>query len=150
MSGRWFGLHSAVYLLFIRDGRILLLRRANTGFEDGKFSLVAGKLDGGEEVRAAAVREAYEESGLLVKIEDLEVVQVIHRNSDSGEWVDFFLNVRAWEGEPCNREPDKCSELGWFPLDALPSDMIGYVKQTVEKIVRGEGFYDSFGFEARA
>ncbi|WP_159887388.1 NUDIX hydrolase [Paenibacillus puerhi] len=147
MAERWFRLHSAVYLLFVREERILLLRRTNTGFEDGKLSLVAGKLDGGEEVKQAAVREAYEESGLRVRAEDLEVVRVVHRNSDSGEWVDFFLSVRTWEGEPSNREPDKCSEMGWFPVDSLPSDMIGYVKQSIEKIMRGEGIYDSFGFD---
>ncbi|MEK8127770.1 NUDIX domain-containing protein [Paenibacillus filicis] len=147
MSNSWFRLHSAVYLLFIQEGEILLLRRANTGFQDEKFSLVAGKLDGGEDVWQAAIREAYEESGLVVRREDLEVALVLHRNSDSGEWIDFFLTVRSWEGEPSNREPDKCSEMDWFPVDSLPSDTIEYVRRAIDKIRRGEGVYDSIGFD---
>lgn len=36
----------AVYLLLIKENQILLLKRANTGYEDGKYSLVAGHMDG--------------------------------------------------------------------------------------------------------
>ncbi len=124
MSKPWFQVNSAVYMLFIRNGKILMLRRSNTGYEDGKLSLVAGKLDGNEEVKRAAVREAEEESGIKLSPEDLEVACVMHRLSDKGEWIDFFLKVNRWEGEPVNKEPDKCSEMGWFPLDRLPDDTI--------------------------
>ncbi|WP_338115076.1 hypothetical protein [Paenibacillus ehimensis] len=44
----WFRVHSAVYLLLVRENKLLLLRRTNTGYEDGKLSLVAGKIDRGE------------------------------------------------------------------------------------------------------
>ena len=37
---------SAVYLVLIEDGKILLSRRFNTGFEDGNYSLPSGHLDG--------------------------------------------------------------------------------------------------------
>ena len=35
----------AVHLFFLRDDQILLLRRFNTGYEDGKYSVVAGHLE---------------------------------------------------------------------------------------------------------
>ncbi len=90
MDKPWFHIYGAVYLLFVREGKLLMLRRTNTGYEDGKFSLVAGKLDGGEEVKQAAIREAEEEIGIRLHPDNLEVVLVMHRMSDSGEWVDFF------------------------------------------------------------
>ena len=53
-----FTLLSAVHLVLIKDDKILLLRRKNTGYEDGKYSLVAGHLDGKESVTTAMIREA--------------------------------------------------------------------------------------------
>ncbi|MDQ3005393.1 MAG: NUDIX domain-containing protein, partial [Chloroflexota bacterium] len=52
-----------VHLLFFRQNEMLLLRRFNTGFRDGEYSVPAGHLDGGEPVMSAATREAQEEVG---------------------------------------------------------------------------------------
>jgi len=68
-----------VHLLFFRDDQILVLRRFNTGYADGQYSVPAGHLDGGETVMEAAAREAEEEVG--VKLDQLEMVfsTVMHR-----------------------------------------------------------------------
>ena len=42
--------------------------------------------------------------------------------------------------EPVNREPEKCSELGWFPLDALPDDMVAYCRAGLEAYRAGHRF----------
>ncbi|MDQ1912206.1 NUDIX domain-containing protein [Paenibacillus sp. GD4] len=146
MQKHWFALHGAVYILFIQDGKLLMLRRTNTNYEDGKMSLVAGKLDGGEEVKAAAAREAWEESGVKVDPADLDVVGVMHRASDSGEWMDFFLKANRWEGEFSNKEPHKCSELAWHPIDDLPHDTIAHVRKAVHNYRNGI-FYDGYGWD---
>ena len=49
----WYKLVAAVHLFLIRDGKVLLLRRFNTGYEDGQYSVIAGHLDGDEEATAA-------------------------------------------------------------------------------------------------
>lgn len=125
-----FMLRSAVHLFFVRGGQILLLRRSNTGYEDGKYSVPAGHLEGGEPVLAAAAREAQEEVGLSLSPADLEVVGVMHRRSDD-ERIDFFVLADQWPGEPHNAEPDKCDDLRWFPLDALPENVIPYVRRAI-------------------
>jgi len=51
----------AVHLFFLRETQILLLRRFNTGYEDGNYSVVAGHVEAGETITQAAVREGNEE-----------------------------------------------------------------------------------------
>ncbi|MGC9523384.1 MAG: NUDIX hydrolase [Anaerolineae bacterium] len=134
----------AVHLLFLSGGRVLLLRRFNTGWGDGKYSVPAGHVDAGESVIAAAIREAWEEVGVCLRPADLEVVHVMHRKSDD-ERIDFFLLVKGWAGEIANREPDKCDDLRWFSLSSLPSDMIPYVKSGLRQYQAGIVFSE-FGW----
>lgn len=139
-----FKLLGAVHLFLLREGQVLLLRRAHTGYEDGNYSVPAGHLDGGEEVTAATTREAYEEAGIRIDPADLQVVGVMHRRSND-ERVDFFLTATRWTGEIANMEPHKCDELAWFDLDRLPGNVIPYVRRALENYRRGVWF-DSFGW----
>jgi 8-oxo-dGTP diphosphatase len=134
----------AVHIFFLRDNHVLLLRRANTGYEDGNYSVVAGHLDGGERITQAAVREAKEEVGVDLRPADLRVVGVMHRVSTE-ECVDFFLSATEWAGTVSNREPDKCSELCWCVLDALPENTIPHIRAALEDFRRGVWFAE-FGW----
>ena len=58
----------AVHLLIIQGDDVLLLRRFNTGWADGYYSLVAGHVEHGETATQAIVREAKEEI-------DIEILQ---------------------------------------------------------------------------
>jgi 8-oxo-dGTP pyrophosphatase MutT (NUDIX family) len=143
-----FKLLGAVHLFLVRDNQILLLRRYNTGYEDGNYSVIAGHLDGNEEVKAAMIREAREEAGIEIAPEDMDVVGVMHRKSRkaSNERIDFFLKASTWQGSITNIEPHKCDELAWFALDALPENTIPYVRRAITNYQQGDWF-DSFGWE---
>ena len=78
MSSDRFTLRSAVYLMFIKDDQILLSRRFHTGWMDGKYSLVAGHLDGNESVTSAIIRETAEEAKVNITQDNLIPVTVIH------------------------------------------------------------------------
>jgi len=125
---------------------VLLLRRYNTGYEDGNYSVVAGHLDGGEEVKMAMIREAKEEIGIDLDYEDVTINQVMHRLADD-ERIDFFLSATKWTGEIENKEPHKCDELSWHSLDALPENVIPYIRHALMNHQVGCQF-DSFGFGA--
>jgi ADP-ribose pyrophosphatase YjhB (NUDIX family) len=146
MDRRHFRLISAVHLFFIRNGEILLLRRANTGYQDGKFSVVAGHLDGNETVKQAAIREAQEEVDVLLRPPDLSVVQVMHRRSQD-ERIDWFLVTERWDGEIRNREPERCDLLAWHKLGDLPENVIPYVAHAINNYLAGIWF-DSFGWDS--
>ncbi len=139
-----FKLIPEVHLFMIKEGKILLLLRENTGYEDGKYSVVAGHLDGNESITAAMVREAWEEAGLIIHPDNLKFVHVMHRKSDQ-ERLSFFFVPEIWEGEPINMEPDKCGELNWYPLQSLPENMIPYVKLALQHYLNNI-FYSEFNW----
>lgn len=128
-----FTLIPAVHLLLLKDDQILLLRRFNTGYEDGNYSVPAGHVEGGETATAAMCREAKEEAGLTIRPADLKFVHVMHRITDA-ERLDLFFAASTWEGEPTNREPEKCDQLRWFPMASLPANMIPYVRQAITHV----------------
>lgn len=138
-----FKLSAAVYLLLIKDEKILLLRRFNTGWSDGQYSLPAGHIDGDEPLTLAMCREAKEEAGITLKPEDMTFAHAMHRKdrtSDKKEYVDFFFTAKEWEGEPYNAEPQKCDDARWFPLDDLPGNLLPYVRQVIDDHNSGVSF----------
>jgi 8-oxo-dGTP pyrophosphatase MutT (NUDIX family) len=117
-----------VHLILIDHGRVLLGRRANTGFADGYWSLPGGCLDGGEPLTAGAAREAREELGIIVQpAAELRFVHLCHHLDGDGEGrIGVFFRVTGWDGQPVNAEPHKCSQIAWFPLDNLPANIVDY------------------------
>lgn len=135
-----FTLKSAVYLILKRKGKILLARRYKTGWMDGKYSLIAGHIDGEESISTSMIREAYEEAGIKVKYEDLIPAHVMHRKSSDTEYIDFFYIAKKWEGEPEIKEPNKCDRMEWFDLDKLPKNLLSYIKKALDNYNNGIAF----------
>lgn len=140
-----FKLIPSVYALFIQDGNILLLRRVNTGFEDGNYGLVSGHADGKETMREAMRRETLEEAGVMVKDEDMQLAVTMHRWCGDHERIDFFFAIEKWEGDIKNMEPNKCDDLSWFPLNNLPGNTILYIQAAINCYLKGER-YCEFGW----
>lgn len=141
----------AVHLLLIEKGKILLLRRANTGYADGLYSVPAGHVDPGESATAAAVREAAEEVGISVSPLALDFAHVMHRRSvgtdcANSERVDFFFVTGYWSGTPVNAEPHKCDDLRWHSLELLPANLVEYVRRGIE-YYRSGVLYSQMGWK---
>ncbi|MFA4954557.1 MAG: NUDIX domain-containing protein [Patescibacteria group bacterium] len=140
-----FKLIPEVYLILVKDGKILLLRRFQTGYEDGNYSLVAGHADGDETMRQAMAREATEESGVVIKPEKLEHVLTMHRRCEDSERIGFYFTAEHWDGEIRNMEPNKCDDLAWFALGQLPENTIPYIRNAIDCYLKGEK-YTEFGW----
>jgi 8-oxo-dGTP diphosphatase len=150
MREKYFKFVSAVHLFLVKDEKVLLLRRFNTGYEDRNYSIPAGHIDGDERA-TIAMREAKEETGIIINEKDLRAVHVIHRISSgthpsgSDERIDFFFEATKWQGKPEIRETDKCDDLSWFPINQLPQNVIPYVKYGIENY-QNKILFSEFGW----
>ena len=60
--------------------------------------------------------------------------------------LDFpYLRDPAWRGQPVNAEPEKCDELRWADLEALPGNTVPYVRRAIRNHLEGVRF-DEFGW----
>lgn len=137
MKRERFKLIPAVYLMLRRGDEILLAQRANTGYQDGKYSIPAGHLDGDELGVEGIIREAKEEIGIILKPGDLRFAHVAHRlnrGKPNEERLDLFFEAWHWEGEIKIMEPEKCGDLKWAKIDELPDEILPLVKLVIRDV----------------
>jgi 8-oxo-dGTP diphosphatase len=107
----------AAVVVFDDDGRLLMVRRGPTATRSGFWSVPAGYVEYGEDVREAAARELLEETGLVAEVGD--VVHVASNFHDPAK-----LTVGIWfEGVVTGgdlRAGDDADDVGWYSIDALP------------------------------
>jgi len=150
VSADRFSLAAAVYGV-LRDGdRVLLLRRAGSGYHDGELSLPAGHLDGGEDAVGGLVRELHEELAISVDRNACRLALVMHRPPETPgdrEYIDLFFVVSHWVGVPAIGEPDKCSELVWADSTDVPADTIDYIRAALDAVALGTSPLLSYGWD---
>lgn len=98
---------------------MLLGRRS----DNGRWSLIGGIPEPGEQPAACAVREVEEETAVQCVVERLVLVQalkpVTYDNGDVCQFMDITFRCRAVGGE-ARVNDDESLEVGWFEVDALP------------------------------
>ena len=124
-------------MALVSEKRVLLPRRFQTGYEDGKCSLIAGHVEADEIVTQAAIREAEEEEGILVPEPALKVRHVMDRCEVYNVRISFFLVAETWTGDPVNMEPHKCDAMGWFAKDTLPLNTVPYIRPGLDATAIG-------------
>ncbi|MEK7453137.1 MAG: NUDIX domain-containing protein [Patescibacteria group bacterium] len=138
----------AVYILLEKEGKFLIGRRYNTGYQDGNYQVPAGHVEEGELPTEAIIREAKEEVGVDLILSNLELVHVGYRpkHDPTGDRVDFFFQAKNWQGEVKNMEPNKCDDLKWVSLNELPENMTPHVREAMQCIKRGT-FFKELGID---
>ena len=142
----------AADLILIKDGKVLLQRRANTGWNDGKWNLAGGHIEDEETLQECIIREAKEELGIVIEHEDVNLVHCIQYKSNRLT-MQFYLICSKWKGTP-SIQPEqengqvvyKADKLEWFDIDNLPDDLIPTARQALDAVIRNQSF-SSMGFE---
>jgi 8-oxo-dGTP diphosphatase len=106
----------AAAVLVQKDGRVLLVRRANEPHR-GLWTLPAGFINGGEDPAKAAARECLEETGLVVEvIRVLDVIAGLEHDRGADFLIVYEAQVLSGEMSPA----DDADAAEWFPYDDLP------------------------------
>lgn len=132
----------AVHVILQQHHQILLVRRCNTGFEDGNYGFPGGHIEPGEPVSQTAIRECQEELGITLAPADLHPIGVSHYTSPTGDGVDFFFKTASWSGEP--QPISECDHLLWCAPDTLPANTIPFIQWAVQHhFLQGQWFDES-------
>jgi len=131
------------------DTEVLLQLRQHTGYMDDHWAAAAaGHVERGETAFDAAHREAAEEIAVTdLALEFVTAMQRTQHDLPIDERIDFFFVARSWSGEPRIVEPEKCAELRWCRLDALPDPVVPHERSVLESLRSGTvTAYSTFGF----
>ncbi|HOX41144.1 MAG TPA: NUDIX domain-containing protein [bacterium] len=122
-------------IVFNDKNEILLLKRSeNSKTDRGRWTRPGGAVEFGETFEVAVKRELKEEAGIDIEVirqldytDDLKTEDGIHKH-----WVTLGFLGKIVGGEPKNMEPDKHTEIGWFPLDQVPDNLTIYTKRSID------------------
>ena len=112
---------------------ILLMKRINTGFDDGNFELPGGHLEENEDIFESKIREAKEELLIDLKESDIKLIHIMHHYT--GNRINFIFETDVKDLEPIIGEPNKCSELRWVDINNLPEETTEKVKIIIDNII---------------
>lgn len=133
---------SSVYLIIRNEEKqILLQRRQGTKLWPGFLALPAGHIDEGENAYDAVIREAKEELGIEISINNIiDTFVVNRRNKSLPPYYDVYFEIDNYTGELKINEPEKCSELVWSDINNLPEDMIDFEIEAIKNNQKGIKF----------
>lgn len=135
----------SVQLILEKENKILLMKRKNTGYEDGKYCLPGGHVKANEEIRKALIREAKEEIGIKLNLQDVEFYKVLNRKvNKEQEYIDFIFKANNWTGNITNEEKDKCEEIVWVDVDKIPENTLKFIPDMLKK---GDSSYLPYNWE---
>lgn len=120
--------------IVIRQGKVLLLRRAEDGFLGGQWDIPGGKLDEGEQPEVAAARELFEEAGLHAA----SVQELAHYSSLDNKGGDYRFHIvtyRVVEADDTApvRLSDEHPDFRWASKDELKKlKVVWYVERALQ------------------
>lgn len=128
-----------IYKTVNNEKYILLMKRKNTGSNDGEYELPGGHLEANEDLYESMIREAKEELLIDLNREELKIIHLLHHYN--GNRLNFIFSLELKDHNPKIGEPNKCEELKWVNIKDLPINTTSKVKQIIQNIINNN-FYD--------
>ena len=124
---------SAVHMIILKNNKILLQKIKGSKLWPGYYALPAGHIDEGENQYEALIREAKEELGIEIDLNNIINSYVVLRKNyfkiDGKQlepYIDYYFEIKDYDGKPKIMEEEKCDELIWADINNLPEPFINY------------------------
>lgn len=135
-------------VLFLRRGNELLLAMKKRGFGEGKYNGVGGKLEAGETLEQATIRECQEEIGVTPRtftaVAELDFIQDVDENP-------WHMYVYAYLCDEWQGEPTESEEMApqWYTIDTIPyQQMWDDDIHWLPRVLKGEKLTGTFYFDS--
>lgn len=126
-------------VVIIKDGMTLLAKRKGA-YARGAWGSMGGHVEFGESPIEAVKREAQEELG--IEIGNITFVTCMNMIREGKHYLDVSFTAEIISGQPTIMEPDKIEEIGWYPLDSLPSPLFEPVRVVLEALKSGKMYFE--------
>lgn len=118
--------HAVTHALAIKDGKIILVKRAEKLIEGGKWGFPGGYIGRDETVKEGVIRELMEETGYESKFKELFRINSNpnRKNDDARQNIAFEIILEV--GEKTGESDWEQTEVKWFDLDKVNLDEIAF------------------------
>ena len=123
-------------LILQNRGRLLLLKQTKPN--GGNYSLVGGTVEKKEFAAATLIRESWEEAGIRLLPEDLEIVHVLHKRYPNKHRIVLYFRAFYYEGKPESKETKKFANVEWRPINDLPKNLTDTVQHVLKAYNEGK------------
>jgi len=117
-------------VMIIKNNQVLLGQRHDDSVKadselhgEGTWTMPGGKLEFGEDLKEAAIREMLEETGIELQKENLKFISLTNDIVSDAHFVTVGFLCREFTGEAKVMEPDEITKWQWFNIDDLPKPM---------------------------
>ena len=121
--------------LVIKDNKILMVKEANP-ICYGKWNFPAGHVDEGEKIRAAAIREVFEETGCTVELKG--VLPIVSIKAPSGETHVLIRFVAKIIEENIKFNLDEILDVKWIDINEIRNMTVDEIRgiDTTQKWIK--------------
>jgi mutator protein MutT len=113
--------HAVGTIIEKNNGKILVLKRHKNASEGNTYGLVGGKINPGETKRQSAIREIKEETGLVVRPNELQFIRTYHWNRPD---LDIVFEVYKLS-----------LKNDYLKLSLPENEIVGYMWDTPENLI---------------
>lgn len=78
------------------------------------------------------IRTAKTEVNIVIKREDLEIIQVMHQNDNGLEYINYFFLATKYSGIINNNEPQFCENLEWVDFKYPVNNLEKYINEAIK------------------